>query len=168
MELSVSGRQRRAAQTAKTTPQTGKKPAQAGNAALRRTGSDRLDWSRQALSFLQEINRQNLEKQRKLLEERQKSKREMDHMTKALKTMDKCREIASRIIKGDKVPPQDEKFLREHDPDGYKLALAVRQPKEKPKEWDTVLEEEDFETGGETEEGTGGEPGESSGGEAVE
>ena len=48
-------------------------------------------------------------------------------------------------MKGDKVPPQDEQYLMENDPDGYKLALVCRTPKEKPKEWESVLEDEERE-----------------------
>ena len=76
-------------------------------------------------------------------------------LSKSLDVMEKCRKIASRIIKGDKVPPQDEQFLMEADPEGYKLALACRVPKEKPKEWESVLEEEEEDgSGGETADST--------------
>ena len=57
-------------------------------------------------------------------------------------------------MRGDKVPPQDEMYLLDNDPDGYKLALACRKPKEKPKEWESVLKDEEensaSESGGET------------------
>ena len=165
MELSVNGRQRRAAQAAKAAPQAEKKPAGA-RAALARPKSDRIAWSQAALSFLQEVNRQDMENRRKLLEAKQKGSSELDALSKSLKTMDKCRKIAGRIMRGDKVPPQDEKYLMEHDPDGYKLSLACRKPKENPKEWKSVLDEEDLESGSES----GGETVEAadSGGEAPE
>lgn len=140
MELSVSGRQRRAAQAA-AAPREAGKPA-AGKPALRASRKDRTAWSQGALAFLREVNRQDMEKQRKLLEARQRGGAELDALTKALKTMDNCRKIASRIMRGDKVPPQDERYLMENDPDGYKLALACRTPKEKPKKWESVLGEE--------------------------
>ena len=143
MELSVSGRQRRAVQTAKAAPQTEKQPQAAGKSAPRKTRTDKLSWSRQALSFLEELNRQDLEKQRKLLEAKQKGNGELDAMREALKKMERCQKIASRIMKGDKVPPQDERYLMECDPDGYKLALACRKPKEHPKEWESVLKEDE-------------------------
>lgn len=165
MELSVNGRQRRTVETAKSAQRAEKKSAgtRAG-AALKRAGRDKASWSQAALTFLQEVNRQDLEKQRKLLEAKQRGNGSMDALTKSLKTMDKCRKIASRIMKGDKVPPEDEKYLMENDQDGYKLALACRQPKEKPKKWDSVLDEEDREgtSGGEMEEAV------ESGGEAPE
>lgn len=146
MELSVSGRQRRTAQVMGTAPQTEKKTS-GGKTSPLRAKSDRTAWSQAALSFLREVNRQDMEKQRKLLEQKQKGKDELDCLTKSLKTMEKCRKIASRIMKGDKVPPQDEQYLMEADPEGYKLAIACRAPKEKPREWDSVLE--DGEDGGE-------------------
>lgn len=169
MELSVNGRQRRAAELTKTSGAQKKTAPAAGKAAAPKSRADKLSWSQQALAFLQEVNRQDAEKQRKLLEARQKGKGEQDLLGKALRVMDKCREIAARIIKGDKVPPQDERYLMENDPDGYKLALACRQPKEKPKEWESVLDEEDLE-GGTSGGGGTAEPSESadSGGEAAE
>ena len=137
MELSVNGRQRRAAQAVKNEPRAEKQPAGTG-AAPKRTGSDKADWSQAALAFLREMDRQS-----------------MEMLSKSLDVMEKCRKIASRIIKGDKVPPQDEQFLMEADPEGYKLALACRVPKEKPKEWESVLEEEEEDgSGGETADST--------------
>ncbi len=148
MELTVGGRQRRTGQAAASPLRAEKKTAGTkGGTAPLRPRSDKADWSQAALSFLQEVNRQDAEKQRKLLEARQKGNGELDALTKALKTMDNCRKIASRIMRGDKVPPQDERYLMENDPDGYKLAMACRTPKEKPKEWESVLEDEDREGG---------------------
>lgn len=147
MELTVSGRQRRAAQAARTAPQAEKKSPAAGNAAAPKARTDKAAWSQAALAFLQEVGRQDMERQRELLEAKQRKNGDLDALTKSLETMEKCRKIASRIMRGDKVPPQDERFLMEADPDGYKLAIACRTPKEKPKEWESVLEEEDREAG---------------------
>lgn len=147
MELTVSGRHRRAAQTAGTAPKAEKQSPAAGNAAVPKARTDKTAWSQAALSFLQEAGRQDMERQRELLEAKQRKNGELDALTKSLEIMEKCRKIASRIMKGDKVPPQDEQFLMEADPDGYKLAIACRVPKEKPKEWESVLEEEDREDG---------------------
>ncbi|MCI9240634.1 hypothetical protein [Oscillibacter sp.] len=142
MELSVNGRQRRAAQAVKNEPRAEKQPAGTG-AAPKRTGSDKADWSQAALAFLREMDRQSMEEERKRLEAKRQKNGELEMLSKSLDVMEKCRKIASRIIKGDKVPPQDEQFLMEADPEGYKLALACRVPKEKPKEWESVLEEEE-------------------------
>ena len=147
MELTINNRPKRLSQLKSSSSAASKAPISQGKTLQQRTQTDKQQWSQTALSFLQEVNRQGLENQRKLLEQKQKGSSEMDVLTKSLKKMDKCRIIASRIIKGDKVPPQDEKFLMESDPEGYKLALACRQPKRNPKKWDSILEDEDQENG---------------------
>ena len=157
MELSISGQRRRAVQTANAAPQAEKKPAGTAKGPAR-PRSDRASWSQAALSFLQEANRQDMEERRKLLEAKQKGNGELDALNEALKKMERCQKIASRIMRGDKVPPQDERYLLDNDPDGYKLAIACRKPKEKPKEWESVLEDEEQEGGGSD---SGGEAAES-------
>lgn len=142
MELTISGQRRRAVETAKTAPQAGKKPAGIrGGSSKSRT--DKADWSQAALSFLQEVNRRDMEQRRKLLEAKQRGNGELDALNESLKKMERCQKIASRIMRGDKVPPQDEMYLMDNDPDGYKLALVCRKPKEKPKEWESVLRDEE-------------------------
>ena len=66
---------------------------------------------------------------------------EADALGEQMKTMERCHKIAARIMRGDKVPPQDEQYLMLNDPDGYKLALAMRKPKRNPKEWESVLKD---------------------------
>lgn len=66
-----------------------------------------------------------------------------DALGEQMKTMERCHKIAARIMRGDKVPPQDEQYLMMNDPDGYKLALAMRRPKKRPKEWESVLKDEE-------------------------
>lgn len=157
MDIGISGQRRQAVRIARNTAQAEKKSAGTGAApGLKRAGSDKAAWSQAALSFLQDLNRQDMEKQRKLLETRQQKNSELDALNESLKTMQRCQKIAARIMKGDKVPPQDEMYLLENDPDGYKLALACRRPKEKPKEWESVLDEEDREGGGSGVESGGG------------
>lgn len=61
----------------------------------------------------------------------------------ALSEQQKCMEIARRIMAGKKVPPQDERYLMEHDPEGYKLTMALRKPpKQDEKECESVLKDE--------------------------
>ena len=145
MELSIRGRQRRAEQIARPQSQKAQAPAE------KRTGiqarrEDRLALSKQALAMLEERNRQEREqKAREIEEKKQSANGEIDAATKALKKMLKCQKIAARIMAGDKVPPEDEKYLMDNDPESYKLAIALRKPKEDPKEYDSVLEDEDRE-----------------------
>ena len=60
---------------------------------------------------------------------------------------------------GDKVPPEDEKFLQESDPAGYQLAMAARKVKRDPKEWESALEKEQHQASG-VSEGSGASAGE--------
>lgn len=76
----------------------------------------------------------------------------------SFKAFSKCLIIAQRITKGDKVPTQDIKYLMEHEPDLYKQAIMFRQPNPKPKEHDTVLEDEDLEKNATDSFGAGYEP----------
>lgn len=164
MELTVKGR-RRAGQVMRSASQGEKKSAEAkAKTAFAKPRSDKTAWSQTALAFLREVDRQDMEKRQKLLEAKRRGDGELEALSESLKVMDRCRRIASRIMKGDKVPPQDEMYLMEKDPDGYKLALVCRTPKEKPKEWESVLKDEerkDAEAGEEA-----AEPADSSGGTA--
>lgn len=101
---------------------------------------------------------------------------ELDVLAKQLKVQQKCQEIARRIMQGKKVPPQDEQYLMVNDPNGYKLAMALRKPPKKDeKECKSVLDDEDKQSGETSDSGeaapveTGGaEAAESGGGEAAE
>lgn len=147
MELSVTGRLKRAEQTAR--PQVQKAPVEKTKVQQRR--EDRLSLSKQALAMLEEQNRQAREQKAKEIEEmKQSASSEIDAASKALKKMLKCQKIAARIMAGDKVPPEDEKYLMDNDPESYKLAIAMRKPKEDPKEYDSVLDDEDREGGAES------------------
>ena len=68
---------------------------------------------------------------------------------KQMKEEQKLMEIAMRIMKGGKVPPQDEKKLAEGNPEMYQMAMsAAATLKEKDgKEYDSVDKEEEDEKG---------------------
>ena len=71
---------------------------------------------------------------------------ELDALSQEMDTQMKCLKIAMRIMQGKKVPSEDERFLMENDPEGYKLALAMRKPPKKDeKECESVLKDEDKE-----------------------
>ena len=72
-----------------------------------------------------------------------------------MKVQQRCMEISRRIMAGKKVPPQDERYLMEHDPEGYKITIALRKPPKKDeKECESVLKDEE-EGAGETTAETG-------------
>ncbi len=89
-----------------------------------------------------------VEKQNELsmLEQQLENSKEQGEATAdSFETFSKCLTIAQRITRGDKVPLKDMKYLMEHEPDLYKQAILMRQPNSKPKEYDSVLDEDDSE-----------------------
>lgn len=71
------------------------------------------------------------------------AKEQADAIGQSFKDTSKCLLIAMRITRGDIVPQKDMKFLAEHEPDLFKQAIMLRQPKEDPEECDSVLEDEE-------------------------
>ena len=140
-------------------------PAQS-QPAQAQTPTDKVTLSRQALAWVQEQN----EKLWETAQERQSSRQgqlggildametkqqELDAMKEKLDVLNKCMKIAASIMKGNRVPPEDLKYLMENDPEGYKLALAMRRENPDPEDVESVLTEEDKNGGGE--ESGGGE-----------
>lgn len=127
-------------------------PPEAAQAPVRSAGADRLTLSREAMARLEEQNRLF---QERLDQDMQKKARErlgeedsgdggmLEALGRQLKVMQKCQKIASRIMAGDKVPPQDEMYLMQNDPTAYKLAMAARKIKKDPKEWESEADKED-------------------------
>lgn len=62
---------------------------------------------------------------------------------KDARMMAKCYLIARRITAGDTVPDKDIRYLQKNDQELYTMAMKMRVPKKDPKEYDSVLEEED-------------------------
>lgn len=107
------------------------------------------------------LKQQEIEEKNRLKAQQQARQTELDMLKQQLESSDKqaeaaedsfrafskCLIIAQRITRGDKVPSQDIKYLMKHEPDLYKQSIMLRQPNDKPKEHDTVLEEEDLEEG---------------------
>lgn len=104
--------------------------------------ADKVALSQQAVAFLEEQNRQRLEQ---AAEKKQSSAQEqmIKKMEKDLKKLDKCQKIYARFVKGDKVPPEDLQYLERCDPEGFKMALAMRRPNRHPKQWESELDDED-------------------------
>lgn len=54
----------------------------------------------------------------------------------------KCIKISMRIVNGDIVPMQDEKFLAEKNPKLYSMSMNMRRIKIDPEEFESILDEE--------------------------
>lgn len=81
-----------------------------------------------------------------MLDQPSAEEEELDALSKQLDVQQKCLKIAMNIMRGKKVPPEDERFLMENDPEGYKLAIAMRSmAKEDDEECESVLKDEDKE-----------------------
>lgn len=166
MELRTTREMRRNEQLAKVMgkrAQTSDASAKA-QAPARQESADKLSLSRQALAYVEEQRRaiwnEDQEQQRQdrtggLLDALETKKSELDSMSEKLKTLNKCQKIAAAIMRGDRVPPEDLRYLMEHDKEGYKMALALRRPKKDPEDVKSVLDEEDR-NGGKTRETDGG------------
>jgi len=83
---------------------------------------------------------------RTLQDELKRAQEVGEGMAKAMKIMLKCRQIAMRIMKGDNVPLKDERFLAENDIELYGKAIQMRIQKADPKDYDSILDDEDEET----------------------
>lgn len=57
----------------------------------------------------------------------------------------KCLKIAMSIASGDNVPQQDIQYLKEHNPELFGQAMALRMPKKDPEDCESVLDDEDSE-----------------------
>ncbi len=133
--------------------------------AQKQAPADKVSLSRQALDWLEEQS-QKMWEQNQSREQRQggaygalsaldSAGSELDLLSKAADVQDKCLKIAASIMKGDRVPPEDLEYLMKNDPEGYKLALALRREKEDPEDCESVLGNKEEtgsaqESGGET------------------
>lgn len=141
------------------TRQAGKEKA--GTAAAR-PSVDRLELSRQWTQAMEEQRAQTQaalltggKEEKKsggildMLDQSSAGEEELDALSKQLDVQQKCMKIAMNIMRGKKVPPEDERFLMENDPEGYKLAIAMRgMVKEDDEECESVLKDEDKEASG--------------------
>ena len=155
--------------------QTGFAPARLSKAPeAKAAGPGRTDRVELSREWAERMEEQRAQTQAALLAGKQEKKssgildmldgpdsEELKAETDQLKVRRRCMEISRRIMAGKKVPPQDERYLMEHDPEGYKLTIALRKPPKKDeKECESVLKDEE-EGSGET-----GEAASAAGGEA--
>ena len=119
----------------------------------KKPAADKLSLSKQALNYLDRQSQLQREleerhaRQNSLIEGHldamETKKKQLDTMEKTLKMMRKCDKIAAAVMRGDRVPPEDLRYLMIHDQNGYKLAMAMRRPKKDPERVESVLDEED-------------------------
>ena len=144
------------------------RPAKGGEkqtASAGRPTADRVELSRQWVKNLED---QQAQAQAALLAGKKKEDKgeggilgymeteegKLDALSEEMDVQMKCLKIAMNIMKGKKVPPEDERYLMEHDPEGYKLAIAMRSmEREDDEECESVLKDEDKRSGGSTEAG---------------
>lgn len=166
MELRATREMRRSAQLEKATPKKADAPAKA-QASQPKEPADKFSLSRQALAYVEEQSRQAWDPEegqskkdsaiQGWLDAMETQKKQLDSMEDKLDMMDKCQKIAAAIMRGDRVPPEDLRYLMEHDKEGYKLALALRREKKDPEKVESVLDEEDKKVGSAESAGDSGE-----------
>ena len=64
-------------------------------------------------------------------------------MAEVMKEKIRCLQIAMRIMSGGKVPEEDRRYLAEKDIELYNQAISLRIEKKDPKEYDSLLEDEE-------------------------
>lgn len=165
MELRATREMRRNAQLDKAMAKKADAPDASGGLiqSARKQAEDRCTLSRQALAYLEQQNRlqQELDERRarteQRLSEQQNKSSELDMLSKTMDVMNKCLKIAASIMKGNRVPPEDMQYLMKNDPEGYRMALALRRENPDSKEEKSVLTDEDKNGGSTGESGDGGE-----------
>lgn len=71
------------------------------------------------------------------------AKEQGDAAGDSVKVMSRCMKIAQRIMNGDNVPIKDMKYLRENYPDLMRQAFLFRRSNPEPKDYKSVLEDEE-------------------------
>ncbi len=134
MNLRITGtRLGGALKTTEVTKKTAVKSSPLGKAA-----QDRLELSDMVKRMAEQMTKMGQEEK-----DENASTSMLDSYKKQLDIMNKCAKISASISAGDRVPPEDLRYLKEHDMNAYRLAMATRKPKHDPKDKDSVLSEED-------------------------
>jgi len=90
--------------------------------------------------------KEQIERQKEQLKmQAEQAKLQAEGIAEMYKIMGKCMRIALRIMTGDNVPREDDKLLMEHYPEIHRRAWEMRMVKEKPKDWESEVEDEDDE-----------------------
>ena len=125
-------------------------PVRRGTAPLR-PKTDQVDLSEQAVELLRRMARQSARENRgkSALEDLMRPWEQEDDdgpgstLKEAMEVMKACAKIAANIRSGDKVPPEDLRYLIKHDPRLYMMAMASRERKGDPDKCDRVSEDEE-------------------------
>lgn len=111
-----------------------------------RSQMDQVEWSEQAMDLLRRMARPPEEKSalecllRPWEQEDDKAGSALDETMKVMKA---CSKIAANIRSGDRVPPEDIRYLIRHDPRLYMMAMAARELKEDPEKCKKVVNEDE-------------------------
>ena len=124
------------------------RPAKEGKAPGRAPSADRLELSQ----WVSRMDESRSRAEREFYEAAARSE------ARPVDAMKKCAEIAARLMAGKKIPLQDEQYLMDNDPQGYRLALAMRREEEDEEECGSVLDPEDLRRTGQTEAVPSGPP----------
>lgn len=162
MELRATREMRRSEQLSKAMAkkaETADAPAKVqGQPARNQAPTDRVTLSRQALAYLeqqrqaawekkQEQLQRKLDESRQLIRDLENSKEQSEAMAESMKVMMRCLKIAASIMKGDNVPSEDMQYLMEHDPESFRMAVSLRRQKDDPEDVESVLDDEDKDSG---------------------
>jgi len=77
-----------------------------------------------------------------MLKQLDEARKQSEAAAEAFEKQRKCILIAMRIMCGDKVPPEDYRYLAEHAPGMLAMAIMMRRAKENPEEHKRVSEDE--------------------------
>ena len=111
-------------------------------AAPLRSQTDQVEWSEQAMDLLRQMARPPEEKSALeclLRPWEQEDDEAGSALEETMKVMKACSKIAANIRSGDRVPPEDLRYLIKHDPKLYMMAMAAREMKEDPEKCKKVV-----------------------------
>ena len=121
----------------------------------RTVSNDRVELSRAAMEWVETLNDQRFQAQERaaalaqkkndslgLLDQLKSADESADAQSEALEAMSRCMKIASNLMKGKRVPPRDLKYLMEHEPKLYQMAMSRRRPSKDDEDSDPVITDE--------------------------
>lgn len=122
------------------------KPAAAKNTAAAQPlpkEEDRLTLSPEAKKKLAQQQEQSADAAKQMKEQLEVANAKAKAQAEVLDKAGKCMTIAGRIMAGDIVPQNDERFLAQNDSKLYMMAVSMRRQKEAPQKYRSITEKED-------------------------